>query len=135
MEIRRVTEAEAVEAASPLFDREARPDATSRFLTSRDHHLLVAYEDSKPVAFVSGVETTHPDKGTEMFLYELAVAEPFQGRGIGKALVLALVELARRRGCYGMFVLTDQDNLAALATYASAGATNDGPQAMLSWTW
>ena len=130
-----MTKAEAVEAASPLFDGQAKRDATLRFLASRDHHLLVAYEDGTPVGFVSGVETTHPDKGTEMFLYELAVAEPFQGRGIGKALVLALVDLARRRGCYGMFVLTDQDNVAALATYESAGATNDGPQAMLSWTW
>ena len=28
--------------------------------------------DERPVGFVSGVEETHPDKGTEMFLYELA---------------------------------------------------------------
>ena len=135
MEIRRVIEPEAVEAASPLFDGAARPDATSRFLASPDHHLLVAYEDDKPVGFVSGVETTHPDKGTEMFLYELAVTEDFQRRGIGKALVSALTDLARQRGCYGMFVLTDQDNEAAMATYASAGATNDGHQVMMSWTW
>ena len=26
-----------------------------------------------PVGMVTGVETTHPDKGTEMFLYELSV--------------------------------------------------------------
>jgi len=31
-----------------------------------------------PVGFVSGVEVTHPDKGTEMFLYELAVDETFR---------------------------------------------------------
>lgn len=47
----------------------------------------------------------------------------------------ALIHLARRRGCYGMFVFVDQDNRAALATYVSAGATNDGPQVMLSWAW
>ena len=39
------------------------------------------------MGFVSGVEVTHPDKGTEMFLYELAVDEPFRRRGIGRALV------------------------------------------------
>ena len=45
---------------------------------------------------MSGVETMHPDKGTEMFLYELDVAEgPRQG--VGRALVAALADLARER--------------------------------------
>jgi ribosomal protein S18 acetylase RimI-like enzyme len=44
---------------------------------------------------VTGVEMTHPDKGTEMFLYELGVADEHQGRGIGRALVSALADLAR----------------------------------------
>lgn len=135
MEIRRVTEGEAVEAASSLFDRAAKPGATSQFLASPNHHLLIAYERGIPVGFVSGVETTHPDKGTEMFLYELGVDGAFRRRGIGKALVSAIAELARDHGCYGMFVLTDEDNDAALATYASAGAAREGTQVMLSWTW
>jgi hypothetical protein len=62
-------------AAEDLFDGPARPDATTKFLTTDGHHLLVAYVEGKPVGMVTGVETTHPDKGTEMFLYELAVAE------------------------------------------------------------
>ena len=84
---------------------------------------------------MSGVETTHPDKGTEMFLYELAVREPSQRRGIGKALVAALASLARERGCYGMFVLTDADNAAALATYRSAGAAAPSDHVMLDWNF
>jgi ribosomal protein S18 acetylase RimI-like enzyme len=74
-----------VAAASHLFDGPARADATARFLAEGGHHLLVAYEDEHAVGFVSGVEVTHPDKGTEMFLYELAVDEPFRRRGIGRA--------------------------------------------------
>jgi len=84
-----------VAAASHLFDGPARPDATTRFLAEDGHHLLVAYEDGQPVGFVSGVEVTHPDKGTEMLLYELAVDEPFRRRGVGRALVERLGALAR----------------------------------------
>lgn len=133
MEIRRITEPLAVDAASELFDSSPLPAATSRFLVDRNHHLLIAYEDDIPVGFVTGVEMTHPDKGTEMFLYELGVAEAHRRRGTGKALVSAIASLARENGCYGMWVLTDEDNHAALATYTATGATRDGSQVMLSW--
>jgi ribosomal protein S18 acetylase RimI-like enzyme len=124
-----------VKQASGLFDGPARDDATARFLNDPDHHLLVAYEDDRPAGFVSGVELTHPDKGTEMFLYELAVDEAFRRRGIGRALAAALAGLARRRGCYGMFVLTDDDNQAAQATYRSAGAVREADRVvLLSWS-
>jgi GNAT superfamily N-acetyltransferase len=113
--------------AEPLFDRPAQAGATRRFLAEPGHHLLVAYEDDDPVGFVSGVETTHPDKGTELFLYELAVAEPYRGRGIGRALVTALAELARERGCYGMWVAADDGNAAALRTYAAAAGRPTKP--------
>ncbi len=122
-----------VERAGHLFDEPARADATARFLTEPGHHLLLAERDGEPVGFVSGVEVTHPDKGTEMFLYELGVDEPARRQGVGHALVTALMELARSRCCYGMWVLTDADNDAALATYGSAGAVHEGAQVMLGW--
>ena len=110
--------------------------AANRFLAESGHHLLLAYDSmDKPVGFVSGVETTHPDKGTEMFLYELAVDEPSRRRGIGTSLVLALDSLARSRGCYGMWVLTDFDNPAALATYRTAGGQSPTTHAMITWTY
>ena len=71
---------------------------------------------------ISGVETTHPDKGTEMFLYELGVDEDARRQGVATALVNALAALARERGCYGMWVGVDTDNAAARATYRRAGA-------------
>ncbi len=123
-----------VVAASDLFDDVARPEWTARFLESPRHHLCIAYDDGEPAGFVSGVETTHPDKGTEMFLYELGVREGSRRRGIGRALVAALADRARSRGCHGMWVLTDDDNAAALATYRSAGAGEPSPHVMLDWT-
>jgi len=76
---------------------------------------------------------TLPDNGTEMFLYELGVEEGYRRRGIGRALVESLRELARERGCSGMWVLTDADNEAALATYRAAGSGAPSPQVMLEW--
>ena len=133
MEIRRVTDPGAVLAAAELFDAPPVPEATDRFLASPTHHLLFAYEGARAVGFVSGVETTHPDKGTEMFLYELSVAEDARRRGIGAALVRALAELARERGCYGMWVGVDPDNAAALATYRRAGARAEEAFTSLEW--
>ena len=133
--IRRASTVADVMAASDLLDSPARDDATRRFLDQPDHHLLVAHLDGDPVGMVSGVELTHPDKGAEMFLYELGVAEPFRGRGIGRRLVAALADLARGAGCYGMWVLTDDENTAALAAYRAAGGTPDPLQRMLTWTF
>lgn len=125
---------EQVLAAEAVFD--ARPDraATDRFLAAPDHHLLFALDaDGAALGFVSGVETTHPDKGTEMFLYELGVAEAARGRGVATALVTALRELAAERGCYGMWVLTDADNAAANATYRKTGGGDVQTPVMYSW--
>ena len=123
----------AVLAAGGLFDEPPDPEASRRFLSEPNHHLLVAYSDEQPVGFVSGVETTHPDKGTEMFLYELGVDEPWRRRGVGRALVEALAQLARERGCYGMWTGTESGNAAALATYASAGAAASEGTVILDW--
>ena len=124
-----------VAAASHLFDGPALPDATARFLAEPGHHLLVAYRDERPVGFVSGVEVTHPDKGTDMFLYELAVDEPFRRRGIGRALVEGLADVAKAAGCYGMWVITEDDNAAARATYEGTGGVPETRQVVEVWTF
>lgn len=118
---------------SPLLDGPAKTNATRRFLESPIHHLLVAILNGDPVGFVTGVELTHPDKGTEMFLYELAVDDRFRRRGIGRQLTEALADLAREHGCYGMWVGTEHDNKAALATYRAAGATSEESFVLLNW--
>jgi ribosomal protein S18 acetylase RimI-like enzyme len=122
-------------AAGELFDDPPLHTWVAKFLSSDDHHLLIADGDDGPVGFVSGVETTHPDKGTEMFLYELSVHPEHRNRGIGRALVGALAEVARDRGCYGMWVATEPDNAAALATYRAAGAGAPEAGVTLSWVF
>jgi len=120
-------------AAGHLFDTPPDLATAERFLATPGHHLLMAFDDDAAAGFVSGVELTHPDKGTEMFLYELAVDEAFRRRGIGKALVEELIAIARAHGCYDMWVLTDHDNDAALATYRTTGTTGESGHVMLTW--
>ena len=124
---------EAVLAAGHLFDDAPRPEATRRFLAESTHHMVLA--TGRAVGFVSGVETTHPDKGTEMFLYELSVDEGARRRGIGARLVQELAQLARERGCYGMWTGTEADNVAARRTYARAGATLVPVHAFVEWSF
>jgi aminoglycoside 3-N-acetyltransferase I len=125
---------EAVHAARSLFDEAPDAEATRRFLADPTHHLLVAYDGADtPLGFVSGVELTHPDKGTEMFLYELGVDESAREQGVGRTLVQALAALAREHGCYDMWVLADADNAAAQATYARAGGREGSRPVLLEW--
>lgn len=136
VDIRRLGPADdaAVRAAGFLFDNSPHAESTRRFLGDPAHHLLIAYDSGgDPVGFVSGVETTHPDKGTEMFLYELAVDTPVRRLGVGRKLVAALTAVARERGCYSVWVLADSDNEAALATYSSAGGREASRPVMLEW--
>ncbi|MBM2617272.1 GNAT family N-acetyltransferase [Actinoplanes sp. LDG1-06] len=134
MRIERITEAAPVHAAAELFDAPPLIGATERFLASPGHHLLIAYgNEGRALGMISGVEMTHPDKGTEMFVYELGVAPEARRRGVATALVTELAAIARRNGCYGMWVGTEPDNDAALATYRRAGASEEAPFTLLNW--
>ena len=134
MRIDRIVDAAAVHRAVDLFDSPPLPGATERFLQEPTHHLLFAYdEEGHAVGMISGVETTHPDKGTEMFIYELMVAPTARLQGVATQLVRELGTIARKNGCYGMWVGTEPDNAAARATYRRAGATEEAPFVLLNW--
>jgi ribosomal protein S18 acetylase RimI-like enzyme len=125
---------ERVKAAEHLFDDPVDPAAAARFLEGDANELLIAYVDGEPAGFVSATEVSHPDKPQpELFLNELAVDAAYRGRGIGRALVERLWELAQSRGCRGMWVLTDDDNVAANRVYAAAGGTRVGESVMYQW--
>ena len=126
-------EIERVMAAAELFDRTPSEAWASRFLRLENHHLLIASVGGVSVGFVTGMELTHPDKGTEMLLYELGVAENHRQRGIGRALVEALADLARHRECRGMWVPIDAGDAPAEKTYRSAGAQESESALILSW--
>ncbi len=131
--IRVVTRADEVLAASHLFDRPPTAGSAQAFLAAPGHHLLVATVEGRPVGFVSGVEMRHPDKGAELFVYELGVDETHRRQGVATALLEALTELAVRVGARALWTVTEADNEAAARSYARTGADRE-ETAVYSWS-
>ena len=79
----------------------------------------------QPVGFALWYSTFSTFRGRPgLYLEDLFVRPEFRGRGIGKALLARLAELARERDIRIGFVLTDDDNVPANALYRSAGGTS-----------
>ena len=126
-------DADALVAASGLFDGPVTRESAAAFLARQGHVALLAKdEDGRAVGFVTGVEMHHPDKGLEMFVYELGVAPGARRQGVGRALMAALADVARERGCYALWTATEDDNVAAQATYRSIGAGLDPAVVMVT---
>jgi GNAT superfamily N-acetyltransferase len=71
-------------------------------------------------------------RALDCYLEELYVVPDRRGRGIGRALMHAAIELARQQGATEMSLATGEDDVAARALYESLGFTNrerspDGP--------
>lgn len=58
---------------------------------------------------------------SEIYLYDLAVAEQFRRQGVATALVARLREIAEERGAHVVFVQADRGNAAAAALYGGLG--------------
>ena len=59
------------------------------------------------------------------YLEELYVVPDLRGQGIGRAIMNAVLELARERGAAGMEVVTGESDTAARALYESVGFENE----------
>jgi ribosomal protein S18 acetylase RimI-like enzyme len=66
------------------------------------------------------------NEALECYLAELYVVPERRGQGLGRALVEAAIELARRKGADYMELGTSEDDVAARALYESLGFDNRG---------
>jgi ribosomal protein S18 acetylase RimI-like enzyme len=93
-----------------------------RFLAHPDTLLLVARWDGEACGFLSAYRLQRFDRrGAEVLLYEIGVEEPFQRRGVGRALVEEAKRWAADVGADELWVLTEDDNVPARALYAATG--------------
>jgi GNAT superfamily N-acetyltransferase len=109
--------------AEDVFDNPVQPALARAFLADERHHIAVAIDDGCVVGFASGVDYIHPDKPLELWINEVGIAPAHRGKGLGKAVLQALLNVGRAKGCHVAWVLTDRGNQAAMALYASMGGT------------
>ena len=62
---------------------------------------------------------------SEIYIYDLAVAETHRRQGIATALIRALGEIAKARGAWVMFVQADRTDPPAIRLYESLGTRED----------
>jgi GNAT superfamily N-acetyltransferase len=112
-----------------VFDGPLDCRTTKEFLSDSRHHMVVAVENGVVVGFASAVHYVHPDKPSpELWVNEVGIATSHRKRGLGKAIIQSLLDLARKLGCVEAWVLTDRMNTAAMRLYSSSGgveARND----------
>lgn len=115
-----------------VFDDPIDPRAAREFLADARHHLVVAVEDGVVVGFASGVHYVHPDKpAPELWINEVGVASGHQRQGIGRAVLDALLQVGRDRGCSLAWVGTERENHAAQGLYAKSGGVEDTHDSVL----
>lgn len=118
--------------AEDVFDDPIVESSAREFLADPRHRLVVALDHDLVVGFVSAVIYVHPDKpAPELWINEIGVASTHQRQGIGKALMQAILEEAKRSGCSEAWVLTDRGNLPAMAMYKSAGGEETPPDSVM----
>jgi len=85
-------------------------------------HFLVAATKGTPVGFIHfTVRQTVLHRSPSAMIDELLVTKEYQGKGIGKQLVLATIEKCKQIGCCEVEVSTEKTNVKARKFYKKCG--------------
>ncbi len=107
---------------------EARPgEAYRRRLLGSDHFIaLAAVRDGAVVGGIAAYELVKFERErSEIYIYDLAVAEAHRRTGIATALIEQLKTIAAARGAYVIFVQADPVDAPAIALYSKLGVRED----------
>lgn len=82
--------------------------------------MRLAVVDGRPVGFA--IHLHHPSTwvaGEDCYLEDLFLAPEARGKGLGRALIDDLIDLARARGWHRLYWHTDEENATARKLYDS----------------
>lgn len=120
VEIRRVTAADMAlfgRVDEDVFDEPIDPARLRAYLASPGHLMLVGIRKRVVVAQVAAVIHRHPDKKTELYIDEVAVAPALQRQGLARRMLAEMFAWGRELGCEEAWVGTELDNEPARALY------------------
>lgn len=106
----------------------AKPSAAylERLLASDTFIAIAALEDKRVVAGLAAYELRKfEQERSEIYIYDLAVAESHRRRGLATALIERLQEIAAGRGAWVIFVQADYGDDPAVALYTRLGTRED----------
>lgn len=83
--------------------------------------------DSQIAGYTWGYRLRLPTGARSVLIHDIQVDEPLRGRGIGRHLVHAVLDLARREGQHHVWAVVEGTNMAAQALARSAGGAASGP--------
>jgi aminoglycoside 3-N-acetyltransferase I len=91
---------------------------------AREHIVvLVALSDSEVVGGLVAYQLDKFEQArSEIYIYDLAVAEPYRRQGIATALIRSLQEIASGRNAWVIFVQADYRDDPAIALYEKVGS-------------
>jgi len=115
-----------------VFDNAVDPSLVGEFLGDPRHHIAVALDGGRVVAFASAVHYVHPDEHAQFWINEIGTAEAYRRRGIARRLLGLLCGRARELGCVEVWVVTGGNNVAARGLYRSAGLSETEGAVMYS---
>ena len=109
------------------YDSNRPSDAyLARLLASTGFIALAATEGGAVVGGIAAYELLKfEQERSEIYLYDLAVAESHRRRGIARALIAELQAIAAARGASVVFVQAVHGDDPAIALYASLGTSED----------
>jgi aminoglycoside 3-N-acetyltransferase I len=97
-------------------------------LLNKDTFIALAALDDKGsvVGGLAGyVLEKFEQERSEVYIYDLAIAEAHRRKGIATKLINALKPLAKERGAYVIFVQADREDTPAIKLYESLGTRED----------
>ncbi|HZZ44526.1 MAG TPA: GNAT family N-acetyltransferase [Tepidisphaeraceae bacterium] len=121
--VRRGQELIASDAIQELHGKDAPdPSALQEFLQDPTCFLIVAVDHQRVIGSLDGYALRKPHRKEKQFLlYALDVREEYRRKGIGTKLVQQFVQEARNAAAYEIWVLTNEQNQAAVKVYESNG--------------